>query len=600
MPLVDVVPQGIFDVRNYGAAGDGVTDDTAAIQAALDAANAAAGGTVYGPGGGTTYLISGTLVTYPSVRILLDPDATIRLADGSDCTMLIDSAHHAGTLTVPSPVTGITVEGGTWDRGNNIGTDLERHALILGGSGLVVRDVTFQSTGAVGGAKYALLIQNAVDFTVERVRGLAYISDLIHVVGPAQYGVIRQIYATANKDDVVALTPIDWTGNLFGNESDVADILIDGVFADSQQIAHAVAIFSGKSGATVLNTRRIKVRNVHGSINAGALSAIYIADTSVAPAQGGAIDDVLIDGVDCSVQASQPLVDINSMGAASSIGVGSVTLRNVTVRADMAAIVSNWAPLASLVLDGVTGATASGPFGDAAIYQNGALASISRLRISSADLTSAGAQGGSLISAATAGQALGEVFLSGVRISNFAYLATLITTTSLRLGNVRAAGNAGIIDALAGSDVTMAITAACEFDATASAGTGTLAPFGNLQPVADTGTAGFALQNSTPHILSWTAPADGRLHMVTCAAYGYVSAAETGGEVRLHATTPEGPAIIVVVFGGNSGTGILGPGRLPADSSSRARTDRLAAARLGAHGWRRDDLRPALVGVGRT
>lgn len=42
---------GVFNVRNYGAAGDGVTDDAAAIQSANDAAEAAGGGIVYYPPG---------------------------------------------------------------------------------------------------------------------------------------------------------------------------------------------------------------------------------------------------------------------------------------------------------------------------------------------------------------------------------------------------------------------------------------------------------------------------------------------------------------------------------------------------------------------
>jgi hypothetical protein len=47
---------GVLDVRAFGAKGDGVTDDTAAIQSALDAANDAGGGVVYLPPG--TYMVT--------------------------------------------------------------------------------------------------------------------------------------------------------------------------------------------------------------------------------------------------------------------------------------------------------------------------------------------------------------------------------------------------------------------------------------------------------------------------------------------------------------------------------------------------------------
>lgn len=48
----------VYDIRDYGAKGDGKTLDTAAIQAAIDACNAAHGGTVFIPAG---VFMSGTL-----------------------------------------------------------------------------------------------------------------------------------------------------------------------------------------------------------------------------------------------------------------------------------------------------------------------------------------------------------------------------------------------------------------------------------------------------------------------------------------------------------------------------------------------------------
>ena len=52
-------PLGWFDVTTYGALGDNVTDDTAAIQAAIDACETAGGGTVYFPAG--IYVVGGAL-----------------------------------------------------------------------------------------------------------------------------------------------------------------------------------------------------------------------------------------------------------------------------------------------------------------------------------------------------------------------------------------------------------------------------------------------------------------------------------------------------------------------------------------------------------
>jgi len=54
-----VQQDGLIDIRRFGAAGDGVTDDTRAIQAACDAVEAIGGGTLLVPAG--TYVINGDL-----------------------------------------------------------------------------------------------------------------------------------------------------------------------------------------------------------------------------------------------------------------------------------------------------------------------------------------------------------------------------------------------------------------------------------------------------------------------------------------------------------------------------------------------------------
>ena len=60
----------------------------------------------------------------------------------------------------------------------------------------------------------------------------------------------------------------------------------------------------------------------------------------------------------------------------------------------------------------------------------------------------------------------------------------------------------------------------------------------SLSVAATTGTGGFALQNATPTILTWTVPNDGQLHMFTVVSVLHVTSAETGGVVQVVYQSP--------------------------------------------------------------
>ena len=69
--------EDVVNVKDFGAVGDGVTDDTAAIQAAIDSAAALNnGGSVFLPTG--VYLVSSSLTWKPKVSFELDKGAIIR------------------------------------------------------------------------------------------------------------------------------------------------------------------------------------------------------------------------------------------------------------------------------------------------------------------------------------------------------------------------------------------------------------------------------------------------------------------------------------------------------------------------------------------
>jgi hypothetical protein len=95
----------VVNVRDKGAKGDGKTDDTASIQAAIDAV-AGTGGTVFVPDG--VYMIDA--VAKP--RLSLKDDMTLKLADGATLKAIPNDQKKYAVLMI-SGVTNVTVIGGT-------------------------------------------------------------------------------------------------------------------------------------------------------------------------------------------------------------------------------------------------------------------------------------------------------------------------------------------------------------------------------------------------------------------------------------------------------------------------------------------------------
>jgi hypothetical protein len=82
LPLITAdVKKTVFDVKMYGAKGDGLTDDTAAIEAAITALDAASGGALYFPAG--TYIV-GNIACVDNMEIYgVGWASIIKLKDGA-------------------------------------------------------------------------------------------------------------------------------------------------------------------------------------------------------------------------------------------------------------------------------------------------------------------------------------------------------------------------------------------------------------------------------------------------------------------------------------------------------------------------------------
>ena len=101
------------DIRNFGAAGDGTTNDAPAIQAALDSCKAT-GGTVYFPPG--TYNVNAPIRFYSNQHLLFDMKATMKGGTSSVNGLLVGYVETG--VGGYDGLQNVIIEGGTFERGS--------------------------------------------------------------------------------------------------------------------------------------------------------------------------------------------------------------------------------------------------------------------------------------------------------------------------------------------------------------------------------------------------------------------------------------------------------------------------------------------------
>ncbi|MDE1987210.1 MAG: right-handed parallel beta-helix repeat-containing protein [Alphaproteobacteria bacterium] len=121
-------PFDAFNIRNFGARGDGNALDTKAIQRAIDAAAASGGGTVYLPAG-----------RYLSFSIRLKSRITLLFASGATL-IAADPAKHSGHYDLPEP--------NLWDAYEDFGHSHWHNSLIWGED---LEDVAIIGPGLIDG-----------------------------------------------------------------------------------------------------------------------------------------------------------------------------------------------------------------------------------------------------------------------------------------------------------------------------------------------------------------------------------------------------------------------------------------------------------------
>lgn len=306
-PANHTVASSVFD---FGAVGDGVTDDTVAIQTALD--SLPAGGTLIVPQG-HTFAHSDVLTLWAS-RVTVKGGGTLFATNEERSAFLIRGSD-------------VTVENLTFKMGvtTKRWTEYPQMKLRVRAVNTTIRNVVVDGSACAGihidGSSY-FLIENVV---VKDTR-----ADAIHITYGSHHGRVIQSRSLRAGDDGVAIVSYEGDGGSICHDIEVIG-------------ARQVGQLWGR-GFTVVGGQNITFRDIESHFSAGA--AIYIACEPSYSTLG--VENVLIDGAILSNSNRQAdttpswrpspekerivhgaVVIFN--GRSAEYAVRNVTIRNVTI-----------------------------------------------------------------------------------------------------------------------------------------------------------------------------------------------------------------------------------------------------------------------------
>lgn len=279
--------------------GDGIHDDTAGIQALLDAGPSA----VYLPPPPKHYLIRRTLVLHSGQALRLDPFTAIRLAPRSDTLMITNDDHYRGNEN-------IALIGGTWDMDNRnqapnpfpamgqaaLTTPYDPARFIgvlmrfnrvrnLTLQGLTLRDPT--TFGAQLGNLYQFTVRD-ITFDYPHANPTEINMDGIHIHGNSRYGYIANLKGMTH-DDLLALNADDGMVAEM-SRGPIEDIAVDGLFAEDGWTAVRML----PAGSPI---RRVNIRNIRGTYR---YNVVSFSDYGLHPGEPSLFEDIALREIRCA------------------------------------------------------------------------------------------------------------------------------------------------------------------------------------------------------------------------------------------------------------------------------------------------------------